>query len=78
MPKNTDKIVLLEQAVDELKDHARVANDEMGKVQTHLASLETDVKWIKESVDRVDARVWWILGTVVAGTLIQIILKWPR
>ncbi len=63
-----------EDAIEELKAHAKVSNEEMGQVQQHLSVLETDMKWIKDTVQKVDARMWLILGTIILGIVMQIAL----
>lgn len=35
-----------------------------------VASLEADMKWVKDMLVKLDARTWWILGSVVIGFLI--------
>ena len=51
-----------------LYKHADVANREMGIVQT-------DIKWMKKKLDKVDNRTWMILAVVIIGILLQIYLK---
>lgn len=50
------------------KYHIENLNKEMGVVQT-------DICWIKKKLDNVDARTWWILGTVVVLGMFNIFLK---
>lgn len=56
-----------------LYDHAKVANEEMGKVQVHLSALETDMKWVKDTVTKVDTRTWLILSGIIIGIAVQIV-----
>jgi len=44
------------------------------KLPERVAILETDVKWIKETVQKIEGRTWWILGSVVALGLIAILI----
>lgn len=61
--------------INELKEHARVANEEMGVIKTDIAWLKKSVEDIAKKVDKVDLRSWWILGSVVLAALIQIIIS---
>jgi len=38
-----------------------------------VAVLETDMKWIKKTLTKIDNRTWWILGSVVVLGLIAIL-----
>ena len=40
-----------------------------------VASLETDMGWVKKTLEKIDRRTWWILGSVVALGLIAIIIS---
>ena len=57
-----------EQRIKDLETHADVANREMGEVKT-------DVKWLREVMQKLDDRTWWILAALIVGTLIQIMLS---
>ena len=54
--------------IDKLYDHARIANEEMGVIKN-------DVKWIRERLEAVDSKLWWIITTVVVSVLIPLVLK---
>ena len=62
----------VQKDIDTLYDHAKVANEEMGKVQIHLSALETDMKWVKDTVTKVDTRTWIILTSILIGIVAQI------
>ena len=38
--------------IDELKKHAQVANDEMGKIQQDIEVIKNDIAWIKGKLDK--------------------------
>lgn len=40
-----------------------------------LATLETDMGWVKEALGKIDRRTWWILGSVVALGLVAIAIS---
>ena len=71
--------------IKELYEHSKIANEEMGVIKTDMGIMKNDVKWIKDtfskfeesiekSVDKMDSRGWWILGTVVIGIAAQILI----
>lgn len=35
----------------------------------HLAHMKEDIDRIEVKVDKMDARLWWVLGLLVAGVL---------
>jgi len=39
-----------------------------------VAVLENDVKWVKKSLVKIEGRIWWILGSVVALGVIAILV----
>lgn len=41
----------------------------------HLAHLKEDMDKMDSKVDRMDQRLWWILGILVAATVIPAIAK---
>lgn len=66
--------------IDRLYDHANVANKEMGIIKESIGVIkrtqgviENDICWIKRKVDKLDGRIWWILGTVIVGVLLIIV-----
>lgn len=36
--------------------------------------LETNYKWIKKTLEKIDRRSWWTLGSIVALGLIAIVV----
>ena len=65
----------LKKDVQRLYDHARVANEEMGAIKQDMGVMRNDITWIKEILEKADARTWAILATIIAGTLIQLVLN---
>lgn len=63
------------EKIRDLEKHADVANREMGLLQTDYAVIREKILAIEDKVRSIDARQWWILSTVVGGTVIQILLK---
>ena len=57
--------------LDKVWGHIEVTNKEMGNVKEDCAQMKTDIKWLKESMDRVDKRTWYI----ATGILITIAIS---
>jgi len=43
-------------------------------LRERIATLEVHVEWIRQKLDLIDKRTWWILGSVVALGLIAILI----
>ena len=68
------------------QEHLKIANQEMGDVKSDMLLMKTDIAIIKEHVkwvksiyegwelkwDKLDNRIWWILGSVILGFLASI------
>ena len=59
---NDIEIALIQQELSVIKDN-------------HLKHLKEDVEKIDKKVDRLDQRIWWILGILVAGTVGPMLAK---
>ena len=44
-------------------------------LRERIVRLETDFKWMRESLRRIESRTWYILGSVVAFGVISILLS---
>jgi len=44
------------------------------ELRERIATLETDMKWVVKKLEAIDARVWWILGSVVVLGVIAILI----
>ena len=61
MKYDTDtEIALLKKDVAEIKDN-------------HLAHMKDDIDRIERKVDKIDNRIWWILGILVSTQLASMI-----
>lgn len=58
---NSDSDTALEIALIK-KDIATIKDN-------HLHHIEKDVSEIKKNVDRIDARLWWFAGIIIAATV---------
>jgi len=59
----------------EIWNHIETTNSELGKVKEDIAILKTDLKWVKESVDSLDKKQWYIITGIVIVILTEILLK---
>ena len=57
---NDTEIALLKKDVAEIKDN-------------HLAHMKDDIDRIERKVDKIDNRIWWILGILVSTQLASMI-----
>lgn len=62
--------------IDKLYDHAKVANEEMSVIKEDIAVIKTELVWVKTQLNRIDERAWWILSTVILGSLITIAMSY--
>ena len=53
---NRERIIKIESDIETIKNN-------------HLAHIEKDMSSLKKTVDKVDNRIWWIAGLIVAGAL---------
>jgi hypothetical protein len=49
--------------------------DPMLNLSERVAILENDISWLKEKVEKIDSRVWYILVSVILGILITILTR---
>jgi len=49
-------------------------NDPPKTLAERVATLESDVGWIKTIVKKIDDRMWWVLGSVVGLGLLAVLL----
>jgi len=63
------------RSLSEVWNHIEVTNTEMSKVKEDIAVLRNDVKWIKESVDSISKKQWYMITGVVIAILVEILLK---
>lgn len=41
----------------------------------HLAHMQEDIDKLDSKIDRMDARLWWILAILVGATIVPLIAK---
>lgn len=39
-----------------------------------VAALESDMGWVKTILEKIDRRMWWVLGSVVVLGIVAIII----
>lgn len=57
---NTKNIEDIKQTLTVMKDN-------------HLHHLEKDVASLDKRLEKIDARIWWVLGLLVAGTVLGMV-----
>ena len=66
--------------------HLEVANKEMGVIQEKITSIESTlgrhIPWVEKTFDlwekrwdKLENRIWWILGVIVIGFLANLYFK---
>ncbi len=60
MYDNDTEIALLKKDVAEIKDN-------------HLAHMKDDIDRIERKVDKIDNRIWWVLGILVSTQVASMI-----
>lgn len=53
--------------IEEIKEHIKVINDEMGYVKNKMTEIKTDVSWLK--------KFFWIVATASIASLITQLIK---
>jgi len=53
----------------------REANPEILKLSERVAKLETDMRWVRELLEKVDKRSWYILAGIIVSILVSILAR---
>ena len=90
MVKTQKKINDIQQLINEkvaasleVSNHEMgVIKDDMSRVKEDIAEIKTHITWIKEVYgdwekrwDKLDNRIWVVMGTIVTGTLLSIAIN---
>jgi len=54
--ENRERIIKIEKDIESIKNN-------------HLAHIESDVASLRKIVEKVDNRIWWIGGLIIAGAV---------
>lgn len=66
--KNTARVIKMEQ--DEVKTEIALIKQDINTIKdNHLAHIEKDMNRIHTKVDKIDNRLWWIAGIIIAATV---------
>ena len=57
-----NKIQAIEKDIEQLYDHAKVANEEMTTIKTDLAEVKTNIAWLM--------KFFWIVATSSIGAFL--------
>jgi len=51
-----------------------ILNNPRDGVIARLRQLESDIRWLNKIVQKIDSRLWWILGSIVVMGIISILV----
>lgn len=60
--ENTENIAHIKNSIDTIKNN-------------HLFHLEKDMEKQSKAIEKIDNRIWWILGLLVTGIVIPALIK---
>ena len=64
----TAKVIKMEQ--DEVKTEIALIKQDINTIKdNHLAHIEKDMNRIHTKVDKIDNRLWWLAGIIIAATV---------
>jgi len=64
-----------DESIIELKNHARVANEEMSVIKNDIGWMKGKFEDFDKRWDRLDNRIWAIIATTILGTLLSIAIN---
>ena len=56
-----------QKQIDDIKQDIATIKD------NHLFHIEKDMASMDKRIEKMDARIWWVLGLLVAGTVLGIV-----
>ena len=56
-----------QKQIDDIKQDIATIKD------NHLFHIEKDMASMDKRIEKIDARIWWVLGLLVAGTVLGIV-----
>lgn len=66
--ENTAKVIEMRQ--DEVKTEIALIKQDINTIKdNHLAHIEKDIDQINKKVDKIDNRLWWLAGIIIAATV---------
>ena len=65
----------IEKLLASHQEHLLIANEEMGVVKNDIAWIKKQIGCFEQRFDKLDNRVWAIIGTTVLGTLLSIAIN---
>jgi hypothetical protein len=66
--ENTAKVIRMKQ--DEVKTEIALIKQDINTIKdNHLAHIEKDMNRIHTKVDKIDNRLWWLAGIIIAATV---------
>ena len=66
--EKTAKVIEMKQ--DEVKTEIALIKQDINTIKdNHLAHIEKDMNRIHTKVDKIDNRLWWLAGIIIAATV---------
>ena len=66
--EKTAKVIKMKQ--DEVKTEIALIKQDINTIKdNHLAHIEKDMNRIHQKVDKIDNRLWWLAGIIIAATV---------
>ena len=66
--EKTAKVIEMKQ--DEVKTEIALIKQDINTIKdNHLAHIEKDMNRIHNKVDKIDNRLWWLAGIIIAATV---------
>ena len=66
--EKTAKVIEMRQ--DEVKTEIALIKKDISTIKdNHLAHIEKDIDQINKKVDKIDNRLWWLAGIIIAATV---------
>jgi septal ring factor EnvC (AmiA/AmiB activator) len=66
--EKTAKVIEMKQ--DEVKTEIALIKQDINTIKdNHLAHIEKDMNRIHQKVDKIDNRLWWLAGIIIAATV---------
>ena len=67
--KNTAKVIEMKQDDNVHTEIALIKKDISTIKDNHLSHIEKDMNRIHTKVDKIDNRLWWLAGIIIAATV---------
>lgn len=67
---NTARVIEMREQEDNIQTEIALIKKDINVIKdNHLAHIEKDVDRIHKKVDKIDNRLWWFAGIIIAATV---------